>query len=306
MGNQAQKVLDSEVEDFTTDIPRISLDSTSNSQTKDLSIGKQSIEINTNFVSFKENFEFLDDIQKILELSGLDNLNLIFGIDYTFSNEVRGRKTFGGKSLHSIEDGIWNHYQSVILMVGKTLEKIDENSIIPFFGFGDKTSGADSVFLLTPNDKQKLYCDGYKDVLDSYCRITPTIKFNAQTNFAPLIKKSVEILKNNKEKILHILVIITDSDVTNSKKQENMDAIIEASKYPLSIIVIGVGDGPFGDVPKYSDLKERTFDNVSFISLKNISSLSFHTMTSFQQISKINLRIFLPQLFTRFHNNTKM
>ena len=147
---------------------------------------------------------------------------------------------------------------------------------IPCYGFGDKISGGDSVFLLTTDKEKSFYCNGYGEVLDVYKKITPTIKFNAQTNFAPVIKKSIETLKNDKEKILYILVIIADSDVTNSKKQENIDAIIEASDYPLSIIVVGVGrnlkfltflfsigDGPFGDIPKYSHIKGRKFDNVN-------------------------------------------
>jgi E3 ubiquitin-protein ligase RGLG len=54
-------------------------------------------------------------------------------------------------------------------------------------------------------------------------------------NFAPVIKKAIEIVKE--AKTLHILIIIADGLV--NKEQETSDAIVAASKYPLSIVVVG-------------------------------------------------------------------
>jgi hypothetical protein len=60
------------------------------------------------------------------------------------------------------------------------------------------------------------------------------------------------------------LLIIADGLVTSER--ETIEAIVEASKYPLSIVMIGVGDGPFDLMKEFDDnLPQRRFDNVSLI-----------------------------------------
>ena len=44
---------------------------------------------------------------------GLVRSQLIFGIDYTISNLETGKHSFNGLSLHHIEEGLLNPYQSV-------------------------------------------------------------------------------------------------------------------------------------------------------------------------------------------------
>jgi E3 ubiquitin-protein ligase RGLG len=98
------------------------------------------------------------------------------------------------------------------------------------------------VFLLSPYGKVQSYCLGFEEVFALYNEVTPTLKLHGPTNFAPSIEKAIQIFKEQNESILHILMIITDSDVPNSKRKETYEAIVNASSYPLSIIVIGVGN----------------------------------------------------------------
>lgn len=62
----------------------------------------------------------------------------------------------------------------------------------------------------------------------------------------------------------HILVIIADGQMEN--ESTSLQAIVEASQFPLSLIMIGVGDGPWTLMKNYDDyLPGRKFDNFQVI-----------------------------------------
>jgi E3 ubiquitin-protein ligase RGLG len=187
----------------------------------------------------------------------LESSNLIIGIDYTKSNMWTGKISRQGVCLHAMAPGgELNPYQHVIHIMGKTLEPFDDDHLIPVYGFGDSTTTGKSVFPFYPDHKP---CIGFADVIARYTQITPNITLAGPTSFAPLIRQAIAIVAQAKS--YHILVIIADGQVTS--EAETAAAIVEASNYPLSIIMVGVGDGPFNTMDEFDDgLPHRVFDNV--------------------------------------------
>ncbi|XP_052761340.1 copine family protein 1-like [Mya arenaria] len=226
------------------------------------------------FRAYADRFSTLTEVAEAIREEGLGKCGLIFGIDYTMSNKVQGEKTFHGKSLHEICEDRLNPYQEVIQILGQTLEYFDDDNYIPSYGFGDITTKDQGIFAL----KKGGDCKGFKEVLDAYNRITPSVKLHRPTNFAPLIYKAISIVQATKK--YHILVIVADGQVT--AEDETKHAIVAASHHPLSIIVIGVGDGPWGIMKEFDDrLPTRNFDNFQFVDFAEVMSSSSHPAAAF-------------------------
>jgi len=220
------------------------------------------------FTCFKDQYETLEQVQEALRKSGLESSNLIVGVDFTKSNTWTGKNTFGGFSLHHLSN-IPNPYQQVIQIIGNTLSVFDDDNLIPAFGFGDLTTTDRNVFPFFPDRP----CNGFQEVLNRYAEITPNVQLSGPTSFAPLINETIKIVQ--KEKSYHILLIIADGQVTNEKITAN--AIVQASNFPISIIMIGVGDGPWDMMEKFDDeLPQRRFDNFQFVpffdTMKNVEN----------------------------------
>ncbi|KAJ7956754.1 E3 ubiquitin-protein ligase RGLG2-like protein [Quillaja saponaria] len=225
-----------------------------------------------------DNYRSLDEVTSALAHAGLESSNLIVGIDFTKSNEWTGKLSFNRKSLHHIGSG-QNPYELAISIIGKTLSSFDEDNLIPCFGFGDASTHDQDVFSFFPEER---FCNGFEEVLTQYREIVPRLRLAGPTSFAPVIEMAMTIVEQSGGQY-HVLLIIADGQVTRSidtehghlspQEQKTIDAIVKASEYPLSIILVGVGDGPWDMMREFDDnIPARAFDNFQFVNFTEIMS----------------------------------
>ncbi|XP_077212101.1 E3 ubiquitin-protein ligase RGLG2-like [Tasmannia lanceolata] len=225
-----------------------------------------------------DNYNSLEQVTEALAHAGLESSNLIVGIDFTKSNEWTGKRSFSGRSLHLIGDR-QNPYEQAISIIGRTLSAFDEDNLIPCFGFGDASTHDQDVFSFYPDEQ---LCNGFEEALERYKEIVPHLRLAGPTSFAPVIEMAMTIVEQSGGQY-HVLLIIADGQVTRSvdttsgqlspQEQNTVDAIVRASEYPLSIVLVGVGDGPWDMMREFDDnIPARAFDNFQFVNFTEIMS----------------------------------
>ncbi|GLT98931.1 hypothetical protein SLE2022_164050 [Rubroshorea leprosula] len=225
-----------------------------------------------------DDFSSLDQVTNALRDAGLESSNLILGIDFTKSNAWTGKVSFNGESLHAIGDSE-NPYEKAISVVGKTLAPFNDDNLIPCFGFGDSTTHDQKVFSFH-NDHSP--CHGFEEVLACYKDVVPNLRLSGPTSYGPVIDAAVDIVENSGGQF-HVLVIIADGQITrsistgheelSSHEARTINSVVDASSHPLSIVLVGVGDGPWEDMKKFHDkIPICDFDNFQFVNYTEIMS----------------------------------
>ncbi|XP_010682336.2 E3 ubiquitin-protein ligase RGLG5 isoform X1 [Beta vulgaris subsp. vulgaris] len=230
-----------------------------------------------------DNYRTLDEVTAALAHAGLESSNLIVGIDFTKSNEWTGAKSFNRRSLHHIGNDP-NPYEEAIAIIGKTLSVFDEDNLIPCYGFGDASTHDQDVFSFYEDDRP---CQGFEEVMSRYRELVPQLRLAGPTSFAPVIEMAMTIVEQSGGQY-HVLLIIADGQVTRSvdtqqgnlspQEQKTIEAIVQASEYPLSIVLVGVGDGPWDMMREFDDnIPARAFDNFQFVNFTQIMSKNMDT-----------------------------
>ena len=183
------------------------------------------------------------------------NINLTIGIDFTGSNGHYKDKP----SYHYLDAGM-NNYEKAIRSCGDIVAHYDNDQLFPVFGFGfcfidsslnNNFLGKYTDFNYPINcnlqDPKIKYIDG---VLKEYRTFITKIHLSGPTYFSPMINDlNLEVKKELEEgKIMnyHILMILTDGQIDDM--EETKDALVEASFLPISVIIIGIGTGDFGNM----------------------------------------------------------
>ncbi|XP_072426402.1 copine-3-like [Chiloscyllium punctatum] len=184
-------------------------------------------------------YSFLDYIM------GGCQMNFTVGIDFTGSNgDPRSPD-----SLHYINPNGFNEYLMAIWSVGMVVQDYDTDKMFPALGFGAQippnwqVSHEFSINFKPDNP----YCAGVQGIVDAYHNCLPQVKLYGPTNFAPIINHvarfAAAAIHQPTASQYFILLIITDGVITDLDNTKQ--AIVNASKLPMSIIIIGVGGADF-------------------------------------------------------------
>ena len=227
--------------------------------------GKQAGHLKVQLIEIEQKTSFLDFIAAGMQLC------FHVAIDFTASNGNINLPS----SLHYQQTT--NQYIEALWNVGRICEDYDTDKQITAYGFGAKVDRQISHdFNLNLTDDAN--CDGIIGVLQAYYKAASYVEFFGPTNFAPIINKISSVAeKQGSIDKYHILLILTDgmiSDMGLTKK-----ALIRASRLPVSIIIVGVGNGNFDSMVELdSDNKMLTFqdltadrDIVQFVAYHNFS-----------------------------------
>uniref|UniRef100_G3NAQ9 Copine 3 n=1 Tax=Gasterosteus aculeatus aculeatus TaxID=481459 RepID=G3NAQ9_GASAC len=187
-------------------------------------------------------YTFLDYIM------GGCQINFTIAIDFTGSNGDPSSP----QSLHYINPEGYNEYLSAIWTVGNVIQDYDSTKMFPVFGFGAQlpsTSQVSHEFPINFNPANP-FCAGIEGVVHAYQQCLPRLKLWGPTNFSPIINHVAcfarQALRQNMASQYFVLLIITDGVITDM--DQTCTAIVEASRLPMSIIIVGVGGADFSEM----------------------------------------------------------
>ncbi|KAM7056181.1 copine-8 isoform 3-T4 [Acridotheres tristis] len=234
------------------------------------------------------NTQFLSDS---LLFAFRTQINFTVAIDFTASNGNPSQPT----SLHYMNPYQLNAYGMALRAVGEIIQDYDSDKMFPALGFGARLPPDGRVsheFALNGNP-QNPYCHGIDGVMEAYYRSLKCVQLYGPTNFAPVINHVARYAASVKDGSQYfVLLIITDGVI--SDMAQTKESIVNASKLPMSIIIVGVGPAEFdameeldGDVVRISSrgrFAER--DIVQFVPFRDYIDRSGNHVLSMARLAK--------------------
>uniref|UniRef100_A0A8C5T202 Copine 5 n=1 Tax=Malurus cyaneus samueli TaxID=2593467 RepID=A0A8C5T202_9PASS len=175
-------------------------------------------------------------------IKGGTQLNFTVAIDFTASNGNPSQPT----SLHYLSPFQLNAYSLALRAVGDIIQDYDSDKMFPALGFGAKVPPDGHVSHEFPlnGDASNPACRGIAGVLEAYQRSLRRVQLYGPTNFAPVVnhvaRSAATVLDGSQ---YFVLLIITDGVI--SDMAQTKEAIVNAAKLPMSIIIVGVGQAEF-------------------------------------------------------------
>ena len=179
--------------------------------------------------------------------SGL-RLKLSIGIDFTGSNG----HPLDMNTLHCIIDDKPNDYEKVIKSIGNILSNYNKERLYPVYGFGAILNNSlyeevSMCFNINFQDNPEIHT--IDNVIQIYRQNLEKLTFAGPTYFSPIINKVIRDIKSkdrDSNQEYNILMILTDGVIDDI--QETIDALVEGSFLPLSVVIVGIGNADFSNM----------------------------------------------------------
>uniref|UniRef100_A0A8C5HTI8 Copine-5-like n=1 Tax=Gouania willdenowi TaxID=441366 RepID=A0A8C5HTI8_GOUWI len=218
-------------------------------------------------------------------------IHFTVAIDFTASNGNPSQST----SLHYMNPYQMNAYAMALKAVGEIIQDYDSDKMFPALGFGAKLPPDGRVsheFPLNGNMGNP-YCNGMEGILEAYHQSLKTVQLYGPTNFAPVVNHVARYAAAVQDGSQYfVLLIITDGVI--SDMAQTKEAIVNAAKLPMSIIIVGVGQAEFdamveldGDDIRISSrgkLAER--DIVQFVPFRDYMDRTGNHVLSMARLAK--------------------
>ena len=190
-----------------------------------------------NFSSIRDEITFLDYIKKGVRVA------LDIGIDFTGSNGHPDDIGTLHCRLKNVKER--NPYERAILSCAKIMANYDYDQLFPVYGFGAIINDTqESSWCFNINFKEDPNIQFVDNIIKVYYECLDKITFSGPTFFSPIINKIVEDIKKENDILeYHVLMILTDGIIDDM--EETIDALVEGSFLPLSVIIVGIGDADF-------------------------------------------------------------
>ena len=228
----------------------------------------------------KKLFKFIDFLKNDL------NIKLIIGIDFTLSNgkpsdphslHYYNNININNNNENKKKNNKNNLYEKSIRSFGDILSYYNNDQLFPVFGFGAELPYENNVNFCFPlNMKKDPNIQGIEKIINYYRRTVNIIDFSGPTYFSPILKKTKKIMENKKNFIYYILMILTDGNICDFN--ETCDILVECSHFPLSVVVIGIGNFDFNNHLDNNDYEiKNSFGDkakrklVQFVNFKNFN-----------------------------------
>ena len=181
---------------------------------------------------------FADFVAGGLEISA------VFGIDFTASNGHPDRHD----SLHYQNPSQMNDYQRSIEYVGTLIAVYDHDKQFPVIGFGGKVNGTTNHCF--PLNGGNGVVEGVSGIHEAYRHAFTFATLSGPTCMSPFLTyvlQNVPRCTAESQKYL-VCVILADGVITDM--EETINALVELSYHPVSVIIIGIGHAGFKDMER--------------------------------------------------------